>query len=795
MSTDNIDSTSETSHTHNTELESPNNPPSTTISKNIPSPRVIRWTANILDAIFPSWRHNIESKVASFPRIQTSDDYAKDLRSDSEFLSSSCESGQYAQLSTQIFNAHTRSKTTASPVKRRRSTSKPRLSRFPRNHPRSLTTEFHLHGPRFMAPFSTRAFNSNGEEFPQNQETIPELLLRLINEAANRALSLNTPNQRILIQGDIGCGKTTLITNIVETLEANLLKESVRRTSGKRTIDPILIDFEKIVPDLATLSSPDTPESREELAIRTLVEENIKNIVQQHLGTTGGSFEALINKVAYDAHIVLIFDNLDSLYQKYCKEIYCADNNEDSIELLRRFYPFLYLLFESFTSGPYGNLGLTTIFVARHDTADLLQAGLRQSTGEPFAWDSIDFRINVENSTDNLYHVLTGRLNFLQSRLSGKNNINIPRIDECQTILNSNQDFLESLNLLGVQGLRHLIATARPIAWTCLNPIVFNRFFGAQKGFELLHFTGVKTHYSQISEGIANIFLVNKQYRTVHPGSLEVRPDCKKSLLKDHLHTYWLKYLILSYICKRRGFVNEILEIFSRDHVIRSYEPHIVRLVLMSLSEIAHGRLIRPDIRFREKGEISSGGIVCTKRGRHLLNENTFWSFKYLSSVIEDEWLEFPNIYVDRFSNPKSLKHWFYTDQEKFQNQEYNRIDQKIDQVFLFLNILEISLRYERKQYPFVFKQLNALEIPLPNFRKIRKDIRLQITQESSALSRKQRKLITKKLIMRVVSFANYRERNKLSGFFWKNYYTGWLGLLKMQTKKTLNLKSVAEDR
>lgn len=94
---------------------------------------------------------------------------------------------------------------------------------------------------------------------------------------------------------------------------------------------------------------------------------------------------------------------------------------------------------------------------------------------------------------------------------------------------------------------------------------------------------------------------------------------------------------------------------------------------------------------------MTCSGFECTERAKHLIGDNVFWSFCYLSVVIEDEWLEYPFFLRKCFSNPVGFAFLFYTNHKEYNKKYFEYMINKSEKVLKFLDILDVSLKYEKK--------------------------------------------------------------------------------------------------
>jgi hypothetical protein len=260
---------------------------------------------------------------------------------------------------------------------------------------------------------------------------------------------------------------------------------------------------------------------------------------------------------------------------------------------------------------------------------------------------------------------------------------------------NTKIDFNE-IHCISTEGLRNTIDLFFRISPSILDKKLFKRFFIDSYYIKKLHFLGDNFTFTQVENGIFNIFLNNKLYREnlCHKskfGSI-VRIDNSFNIIKslssiNHLHTYWLKYFILLFLYSEKKNTNlqisnikELIQTFSPNGTIYKYEENIVRLVLLGLAEVTHGRLL--DIILNNDDNIKNFEI--SDRAIYLL-ENTIWSFDYISIILEDIWLQYPDfIYEECPYLFEKTNGYCYLTGDTFKEKQKSSFRLKIKQVIFF---------------------------------------------------------------------------------------------------------------
>ena len=150
-----------------------------------------------------------------------------------------------------------------------------------------------------------------------------------------------------------------------------------------------------------------------------------------------------------------------------------------------------------------------------------------------------------------------------------------------------------------------------------------------------LYITNNRQRYAQASGHFPNVFLVDASYARD-----EDFPDADVA----HGHTYWLKYLLLKYICMQAPSqdsvvsLNDILDVFSS-----SYPDKLIRLVLGSLASSETSGCIE----VVESQDHRVVRVRPTLRGLRIVGDcrqGTEWCFSwdYLQFVVDDYQLAYP---------------------------------------------------------------------------------------------------------------------------------------------------------
>ena len=301
---------------------------------------------------------------------------------------------------------------------------------------------------------------------------------------------------------------------------------------------------------------------------------------------------------------------------------------------------------------------------------------------------------------------------------------------------------------LHVNGTRHVMAVIRS-----LSKVDTEYLFYTEWMIQLyLYLDGIQKYNQQLC-GILNIFLVNIDYRNViDPDDLKY-PRFTKI---DHYQTYWLKYFICKYfdeIAKDKAPDAEKLH-----KEFPKYERAILNFCLYSLTDTKHGRLISCSYRRMTSGS-DDYMLQRTNRLIHCFNKKIFFSFVYLSVIVNDEFLEIPkDCNLDSiFSKKYVYDHDFFVQDDATWKKW---LFEHIEKCLVFMCILEVSLlEYEKENLP------ECLVDEIPNFQEINSSLEIQIKEIAKTINVNKEDVFSR---IDDVKNRNIEYRNLLVKFFEK---------------------------
>ena len=511
-------------------------------------------------------------------------------------------------------------------------------------------------------------------------------------------------NKFSVLLGNVGVGKTAFINYLIST--------QFEKYKGK-------FIFVRI--DLETIYDTNNDKIDIEKIIRDGIIEKFIHIIDKHFNykaefdttplnrekqafyTKKKNFSNFIKDLYHKKNIrlVLIFDNLDIIYHREKRGFFI---NKDT-EILKSFKS----LVKEFAPNNNQNLSslyANVLFVMRKDTFHYIKSEsmvsssplftdvIRYELGE-YKWDEI-----VEKRFEMLYDLVNERqINTIQK------DIIVESFEKTKKYLKNSQiELIKKIQKLTNYGLREMmeylnkhshISFLKESSFIEKTPVGLIAFM--LKGHEL---------YTDEQSAITNIFLNDKEnYKHI---------------------TYWLKYLILKYLQSRKDRVvtiENIYDIFCDKETQKEvYDKNQIDTVIDSLCDSNFSNMINVEKRYDDAFKTNTIYLQITEKGEYIMDQLIF-RFFYLQLIIDDWLLPLPEIMIDKkskissyfnYENTTGYSYILYQD-EQYINNANTVIREKGKSVLLFMQLLKVSLIYERKKYSDVFNNLIDLGIELPD--------------------------------------------------------------------------------
>lgn len=557
--------------------------------------------------------------------------------------------------------------------------------------------------------------NERGEKHYTNASVkaiVDDYIFKLLN---------NTDPQTVVIDGKIGCGKSTLL--------AALMREMQGRSITSIKYLPIKIDlredFENILSGIIGgnyKNESDFIDSINEHLLACL-SKKIK-IGGVKLKGSEGSISALLTACYRQTFSpIIMIDELDTIYYDFCcasldpySGIVQSDLNNRYLSIMTN---FLQLAETECISGPLSFN--TLIFIsARTSTLKLLE-DMKDTLLSPHKKTPIvNHRVTLQPADNHKINtIILRRLEFSKG-LAEKTDISsnatyIANMERTIQALHKNEiDYSKNLKI-SVHGIRHLMKilslidehdpNGELIAFLLLNPDLLR----------IYQYIDGCVDYSQTIEGVSNIYLVNRDFKLKqHRDRQEDIKSVPKSLLVDHLQTYWLKYFMIKHAVtqskKRVLTAPELIDTFCKSNDDQShlhYEKELAHLIILHATEVIHGRLLK----LGANASKSDASIIPSSRAIEFVDRNLFWEFSYLFVVIEDEWLGIPeSMYSDFIITEQWQRTYhFITNYHNLgDSDKYRFVKYKALLVLKFVTLLEASLDNEMKRCSVTYDKLKS---------------------------------------------------------------------------------------
>ena len=538
-------------------------------------------------------------------------------------------------------------------------------------------------------------------------------------------------NRVSFMVGNIGMGKSLLAAKTI-----NDIRKASDLIGNTRTI-PIYIDFEQF------FISPSDPSDFSDVGHRYF--EHLYKRTRETLYKAGLTTEELdIARTGPDipvynrfrnlskgllnldrqTHLFFVFDNLDRYHFFYSDYIFFRKYR---IRQTARVVTNLSELMSKFSDSHYlGDCAFTVLMVCRKMTLSCWPE--RNSTLSPhklhvrdfniFSIDPIEESPDSENTGEEI--AVNSRLKLLEhcastiaeaypdrSKVYDKylESVKKTRADIELSLKAKKRNSLRTVAKLSQQGTRSFIDFVGSLKIDLSEDSdIADRLFREQPHNLLrLYITDLKKKFRESEGHFPNLFLVDATVRKKHSF---------RKAHRAHIHTYWLKYLLLKTIVDRTVNEGSIIteEELQEEFVgVCGYEPHLFRLMLGSLNSPNHFRCIevsgspleetlrlKPTIRGCEL----VGGKPKTPKSKTpdgIADTGTemCFDFDYLQFVIDDDALSIPEKYFDDVFVEYDIGYMLRT-KSAYSAELRSYVIAKFSAVLNFCRILEASLVAER---------------------------------------------------------------------------------------------------
>lgn len=425
------------------------------------------------------------------------------------------------------------------------------------------------------------------------------------------------------------------------------------------------------------------------------------------------------NRTETGRRLVLIIDNMDYVCHKRDRFMFLNEDTGET-ETLRGFCELVGLFLKDRNEIPA--LGCTALVVTRWDSYNTLKK-TRVTSLEEHNFRDDQHAYSLEAPTVERVLETRGKLlTFVDTLPESSKQVGRAALVEkaIRAHLESRPDgqpiLVEHLKNLTNHGLREMMTYFAQYSW--INPEgeavadALTRFVHQYPVGLLAFMLGRHCLFSQPESRFPNVYLVHA-------------PNI------NHVHSYWLKRLILEFVRSRAdGFAVhpcEIYEVFCSPP--DGYEESLVRLCLGSLAEANCSNAIFVE---RSAAELPPGAnlleeqkdyqfrlvvdrVCLTDRGRHLL-EHVVDRFYYLQLVVDEPLLPLPSVVAEEFSWGRLPIDYSYIVETgvDYHNNALRMVTEKMRRVLVFLEVLDWWLDWERRYHKSVFVRLQDEGVLIP---------------------------------------------------------------------------------
>ena len=521
-------------------------------------------------------------------------------------------------------------------------------------------------------------------------------------------LELLTGKKRIIyIVGSVGCGKSTFISHLIYFAKQEINKQNIAIISvsakelGRDDID----DYEKVIYQIIERSFHSDFKAV-----------NIKNSTD---------FKKVVDKHFKNHKLTIIIDDLDEIYDQSRLLILKTPEHKDSFEehfKAKRYIHIAVKVFSVIKNLLDDNNNVNFIMGLRDETFEAINAKYLKDTG------SRSLKKLREPLFIGIEHLPIKGILGERFELGYFNDDNKNRHKNFHDF---SEKFSNEFDGLHINGTRHVMAKIRELAKLNTDQLFYPKWM-----LQLYIYLDGIQKYSQQACGILNIFLVNIDYRNEVDKFNEKWPKFSK---EDHYQTFWLKYFICKYFYNNEDKIVDANIVYRK---FNKYEKGIFNFSLYSITDTNHGRLISCCFDENEIGN-QDYGLKKTSRLEHCFKENIFFSFVYLSVIVNDAYLEIPKIKDAK--HKKTLKEVFnakYSYEIKFFERHLDLewegwLFEHIKKVLVFVKILETSFLYHEKD------KIN-LDASSPDFSEIYRNLEKEIKDIAETIGISEDKITSK---------------------------------------------------
>lgn len=569
-------------------------------------------------------------------------------------------------------------------------------------------------------------------------------------------------NRIFVLTGEVGCGKSTFINSFISTsLSYRFAKEKfwfVRTNIEVANKDtPLTLDrlyeiiaekVEKKLEELFHLLSPNAEYKKMLAEAQAYLEQALEHdpsvpdsqttryMARKRGRALGRAIEAITRVLG--RRLLLIIDNLDYVFHTVDRGLYANSKDTGEFEAVRILKDLIREL--NSRQAEMGSIGANVLIILRHENFENFvsdPANISSFELPPYQ----DYYLEYPNLAD----VVESRTRLLSKALTmimpeGKRREEekrfltmVKQLEDEVGRLRGQQEHRQTVTYFirsaARAGLRDLMDHMETYSWIRASPTEEEPLDRISQHFtlgQIVYMLGGRRRYSQTYSAFPNIFLVNADKAEV------AKMFGEENHPTDHPHTYWLKYLILSYLNHvTHANLDDVLSVFGSAESTSSkkgYANWLVRLSLGSMSQVGVSALVKAKRTIRaDRSTVTIDNIHPTNRAKFCL-ENVFWKLPYLQLIVEDYLLPIPVGLRTQFEFPiddvQQPDYRYLLEPRRSYAEAADKMFQiRSRQVVQFFAVLETTYKMEEDAYSDVFGRLRDIGMSAPNFAQIRQDL------------------------------------------------------------------------
>lgn len=554
-------------------------------------------------------------------------------------------------------------------------------------------------------------------------------------------------NTLFYLLGDVGVGKTALINATISNFHSVLLKnyktwfirvDLEKADAGHRyTVEELILNIaDKTLRVLKTVGSAIHQERPNVCAALNVLEKTVCGLrypsssadtSKPTMTQLTANLASLVRTIREECELtlMLIIDNLDVMLHTNDRALFYEATTVADASVLQNVCDLVRIFFHDVSD--LGRIGACVLVSMRQDSYQVLsrfgKTSLPEFEGNQISAFTVSSPVwsDVLEARGKLMRWLAGRVEPEGARASITPLVN-SIVDHLKNTKRGERFIADEIRELSNNSLRRMMHYFSDCA------IILGNDYSAGEKLLKNPNVGIMTYvlngnkmYSQLDCDFPNIYLVNMQ------------PSLKRKIDHRHPHSYWLKWMIVSFLLHREETgehttVEDVMDMFSSSRYL-SYQHNVVSECLGSLGEADGCQMARRLLTDR-------GGTVYTEiqllpRCRSFLNDVAD-SLHYLELIVDDWALPIPRLKQSKGTNlvqdfrldefSANYSHFMKSGPEYWKRAK-EMVASKAYKVLMFIDVLESALGAELEIYNELYARLKARDVMWPDIGRIRNNV------------------------------------------------------------------------